>query len=172
MSNITVQRASDRFLTDIGWLHSRHSFNFGPHYAPEHQGHGLLVVNNDDSCGQTGFSRIFVVKATNANGYIFNSPDDPSQRDRYSIVGDFTTQPFAEQSLTKNPFSGDSGPTADQLCNTASMGVMREELKRLFPVSCRFTNATIDIKTIRSDTGMVCVAPVPQCVAPTNWKEY
>ncbi len=132
----------------------------------------VLVVNNDDSCGQTGFSRIFVVKATNANGYIFNSPDDPSQRDRYSIVGDFTTQPFAEQSLTKNPFSGDSGPTADQLCNTASMGVMREELKRLFPVSCRFTNATIDIKTIRSDTGMVCVAPVPQCVAPTNWKEY
>ena len=48
MSNITVQRASDRFLTDIGWLHSRHSFNFGPHYSPEHQGHGLLVVNNDD----------------------------------------------------------------------------------------------------------------------------
>jgi redox-sensitive bicupin YhaK (pirin superfamily) len=48
MSNITVHRASDRFLTDIGWLHSRHSFNFGPHYAPEHQGHGLLVVNNDD----------------------------------------------------------------------------------------------------------------------------
>ena len=48
MSNITVHRASDRFLTDIGWLHSRHSFNFGPHYSPEHQGHGLLVVNNDD----------------------------------------------------------------------------------------------------------------------------
>lgn len=52
------------------------------------------------------------------------------------------------------------------------MGVMREELKRLFPVSRRFTNATIDIKTIRSDTGMVCIAPVPQCVAPGNWKEY
>ena len=48
MSNITVHRATDRFLTDIGWLHSRHSFNFGPHYSPAHQGHGLLVVNNDD----------------------------------------------------------------------------------------------------------------------------
>jgi len=48
MSTVTLQRAADRFLTDIGWLHSRHSFNFGPHYSPEHQGHGLLVVNNDD----------------------------------------------------------------------------------------------------------------------------
>jgi redox-sensitive bicupin YhaK (pirin superfamily) len=48
MSTITLQRANDRFLTDIGWLHSRHSFNFGHHYSPAHQGHGLLLVNNDD----------------------------------------------------------------------------------------------------------------------------
>jgi len=45
---ITIQRADDRFLTDAGWLHSRHSFNFGHHYSPEHEGHGLLLVNNDD----------------------------------------------------------------------------------------------------------------------------
>ncbi|MCL4838539.1 MAG: hypothetical protein KJ058_11310 [Thermoanaerobaculia bacterium] len=133
----------------------------------------LLVVNADETCGQTGFSRIFVVKATNANPYIFPDENDTSLRSRYSVVGDFTTQPFVEQSLTKNPLADDdTRPTADELCTTASMGVMREELKRLFPVSCRFTNATIDIKTIRSDTGMVCIAPVPQCVAPRNWKEY
>ena len=48
MTPITVQRADDRFLTEIDWLHSRHSFNFGPHYSPAHQGHGLLLVNNDD----------------------------------------------------------------------------------------------------------------------------
>ena len=48
MSSISVQRANDRFLTDVGWLHSRHSFNFGPHYSPAHTGHGLLLVNNDD----------------------------------------------------------------------------------------------------------------------------
>lgn len=133
----------------------------------------LLVVNADETCGQTGFSRIFVVKATNANPYIFPDENDTSLRSRYQIVGDFTTQPFVEQSLTKNPLADDdTRPTADELCTTASMGVMREELKRLFPVSCRFTNATIDIKTIRSDTGMVCIAPVPQCVAPRNWKEY
>jgi redox-sensitive bicupin YhaK (pirin superfamily) len=48
MSTITIQRADDRFLTDAGWLHSRHSFNFGHHYSPVHEGHGLLLVNNDD----------------------------------------------------------------------------------------------------------------------------
>jgi quercetin 2,3-dioxygenase len=48
MSTITVHSATDRFATDIGWLESKHSFNFGPHWAPEHQGHGVLLVNNDD----------------------------------------------------------------------------------------------------------------------------
>jgi redox-sensitive bicupin YhaK (pirin superfamily) len=48
MSSITIQRADDRFQTDIGWLHSRHSFNFGNHYSAQHEGHGLLLVNNDD----------------------------------------------------------------------------------------------------------------------------
>ncbi|MDO8363434.1 MAG: pirin family protein [Actinomycetota bacterium] len=48
MTSITVHRADERFLTDAGWLHSRHSFNFGPHYSPAHEGHGLLLVNNDD----------------------------------------------------------------------------------------------------------------------------
>ena len=133
----------------------------------------LLVANADGTCGQTGYSRIFVVKTTNANPYIFPEPNNPNLRTRYQVVGDFTTQPFVEQSLTKNPLAGDdTRPTSDELCTTASMGVMREELKRLFPVSCRFTNATIDVKTIRSDTEMVCIAPVPQCVAPGNWKEY
>ena len=45
---ITVQRADERFLTDAGWLHSRHNFNFGPHYDPANARHGLLLVNNDD----------------------------------------------------------------------------------------------------------------------------
>lgn len=46
--SITIQRPEDRFVTDIGWLDSKHSFNFGPHWSPDHQGHGLLLVNNDD----------------------------------------------------------------------------------------------------------------------------
>ena len=45
---ITVQRATDRFLTSAGWLDSKHSFNFGGHYREGEGGHGLLLVNNDD----------------------------------------------------------------------------------------------------------------------------
>lgn len=48
LPSVTVHRARDRFVTDIGWLDSKHSFNFGPHYSPHHRGHGLLLVNNDD----------------------------------------------------------------------------------------------------------------------------
>ncbi len=48
MTTIDIQRAADRFTTDIGWLDSKHSFNFGDHWSPRHQGHGLLLVNNDD----------------------------------------------------------------------------------------------------------------------------
>jgi quercetin 2,3-dioxygenase len=46
--SITVQHAADRFVTDIGWLDSKHSFNFGGHYRAGDAGHGLLLVNNDD----------------------------------------------------------------------------------------------------------------------------
>jgi redox-sensitive bicupin YhaK (pirin superfamily) len=48
MSTISIQPGAERFHTDIGWLDSKHSFNFGEHYLPEHNGHGLLLVNNDD----------------------------------------------------------------------------------------------------------------------------
>jgi redox-sensitive bicupin YhaK (pirin superfamily) len=46
---LTVQRAADRFVTDIDWLDSKHSFNFGQHYRAGDGGHGLLLVNNDDT---------------------------------------------------------------------------------------------------------------------------
>ena len=46
---ITVQRAADRAHTSIGWLDSKHSFNFGEHYRASDTGHGLLLVNNDDT---------------------------------------------------------------------------------------------------------------------------
>jgi quercetin 2,3-dioxygenase len=46
--NRTIQRAADRFVTDLGWLDSKHSFNFGEHFRATDAGHGLLLVNNDD----------------------------------------------------------------------------------------------------------------------------
>lgn len=45
---IDIRKADQRFLTRMGWLDSKHSFSFGPHYDPDNVGHGLLIVNNDD----------------------------------------------------------------------------------------------------------------------------
>ncbi len=36
-------------VTSIDWLDSKHSFNFGEHYRASDAGHGLLLVNNDDT---------------------------------------------------------------------------------------------------------------------------
>ena len=47
-ATIDIRRADERFVTDIGWLDSKHSFNFGPHYEADNTGHGLLIVSNDD----------------------------------------------------------------------------------------------------------------------------
>ena len=53
---IDVRRAADRFTTRADWLDSRHSFSFGHHYDPGNVGHGLLLVNNDDTVAPaTGF---------------------------------------------------------------------------------------------------------------------
>ena len=51
---IAVQKAADRFHTDIDWLDSKHSFNFGGHYREGEGGHGLLIVNNDDKVAAGG----------------------------------------------------------------------------------------------------------------------
>ena len=53
---VDVRRASERFVTDIGWLDSRHSFSFSSHHDPANTHHGVLVVNNDDTVRPgTGF---------------------------------------------------------------------------------------------------------------------
>jgi quercetin 2,3-dioxygenase len=48
MTTIDVRRSDERFTTQLGWLDSRHSFSFGPHYDPTNTHHGLLLVSNDD----------------------------------------------------------------------------------------------------------------------------
>jgi redox-sensitive bicupin YhaK (pirin superfamily) len=49
-----IQRADQRLVTDIGWLDSKHSMNFGGNSSPAHGEHGLLLVNNDDTVAPGG----------------------------------------------------------------------------------------------------------------------
>jgi redox-sensitive bicupin YhaK (pirin superfamily) len=45
---ISVRKASDRGLTNIDWLKSRHTFSFGEYYNPKEQGFSDLRVINED----------------------------------------------------------------------------------------------------------------------------
>lgn len=118
----------------------------------------------DGACALGGESKIFIVNTVNAVGYV----PAGTGFERYSTAPKFTTQPFAESSATQNP--GGSNDNADTW--TESLRTINRELRELQPTTCRFANYTIDIKTIRSDTGIVFVAPVPVCIEGHNWKEY
>src|SRR5438132_13305843 len=55
-TNIDIREKDARFLTNTGWLNSRHCFSFGQNYDPANTHHGLLLVSNDDVVqGGTGF---------------------------------------------------------------------------------------------------------------------
>jgi quercetin 2,3-dioxygenase len=45
---LILRPAADRFLTQLPWLHSRHSFSFGHHHDPAWERFGPLRVINDD----------------------------------------------------------------------------------------------------------------------------
>ena len=114
-------------------------------------------------CGSGGKSRIWVVKTTNADP-IFES------RERFRVVDDFVTSPFTEPGSTKNRGAEDEGEDDSGLSEHLEK-VMRE-LQKLFPRNCKFSNTTINIKAVRSDTGIEFIAPVPVCVVEKNWKEF
>ena len=44
-----MRPASERFLTQLDWLESWHSFSFGGHQDPNWMGFGTLRVINDDT---------------------------------------------------------------------------------------------------------------------------
>ena len=46
---IQVRKAKDRGKTELGWLHSQHTFSFGGFYDPRHMGFRALRVINDDT---------------------------------------------------------------------------------------------------------------------------
>lgn len=120
-------------------------------------------------CPRTGNSRIFGVLATNGNGLLY---EEDGTRIRSFSIKDFVTDPYVEQSGTKNRGStpGAGGSTADDL-EQYHVKIM-DELKKLFPKTCKFANHRLDVKTLSSDTGIHLIAPVPVCIIDKNWKEF
>src|SRR3954447_12692651 len=55
-ATITKRPADERGLTEIAWLHSRHSFSFGGYRDPAHMGfRSLRVINEDRLIPGAGF---------------------------------------------------------------------------------------------------------------------
>jgi redox-sensitive bicupin YhaK (pirin superfamily) len=53
---LTIRKADDRGMMDLGWLQTRHSFSFADYYDPEHMGyHSLRVINDDYIAAGQGF---------------------------------------------------------------------------------------------------------------------
>jgi len=47
-TKIVKRPAAERGQTELGWLHSRHTFSFGNYFDPDHMGFRSLRVINDD----------------------------------------------------------------------------------------------------------------------------
>jgi len=47
-TSVVKRPASARGTTELGWLHSRHTFSFGNYFDPDHMGFKALRVINDD----------------------------------------------------------------------------------------------------------------------------
>jgi hypothetical protein len=130
------------------------------------------VINGNPICARFGTSRLFIVNTTNGNG--FAPPpidaDDPCVGNRCTTVPKFVTNPFTELSTTKNVDGDGSGAnTGDEIDD--NLALVLESIKDLLPDDCRFSTQNYLIKTIRSDTGVVTIAPVPVCVVQHNWTD-
>lgn len=114
------------------------------------------------SCAQRGESRIFTVFTTSGDGVVTEN----GSRTRFWTVDDFVTDPYTELSVTKN-----ENPGADVDPLSADLQEVMETLRSLYPENCQFANYTINLKTLRSDTGIFFIAPIPVCLIEKNWRE-
>jgi hypothetical protein len=129
------------------------------------------VVEDGAICSRAGETRIFTLFTTTGDRIDRDVPIDGE------VKQDFVTNPFVETSATKNKPNepcdpGDPGCTSGAeapLC--ADKAEVTRKLMELFPENCQFATFTQNIETIQSNNGLVCIAPVPICVARKNWKE-
>ncbi|HEY9421679.1 MAG TPA: PilC/PilY family type IV pilus protein, partial [Thermoanaerobaculia bacterium] len=128
-----------------------------------------VTGGKDPLCSKTGLSRIFVVSTVNGNPFL---SDVNETMVRNLEVKNFVTNPFTEAGLTKNTPEGGSGTRPEEICDTPTLNKLKQSLQALFPARCKFSNQTVDIKTISSDTRLLCIAPVPVCTIEKNWREH
>lgn len=125
-----------------------------------------LGIAAPGQCSTTGTSRVFTLFVNNANAV---------GEDRYIGVPDLVTRPWVEPGETYDtlPAGNPPPPPAEGICDAEDLQAITQTLKdTIFPPACDFANYTLNIMTIRSETGVECVAPVPLCIIRRNWKEF
>lgn len=130
------------------------------------------IENPDGTCSRTGTSRLFIVGTLGGTGYWFPNPNNPGTRARYFTTSGFQSAPFVERGATGNQSGSGSGGGANADRLTESLQLVRDELRKLFPPNCRFGNYTQNIKSLRQDTRITFIAPIPICIEATNFKEF
>jgi Tfp pilus tip-associated adhesin PilY1 len=114
--------------------------------------------NTTASCAKTGVSSLFLIATTNANGLL---PGGLRTKD----VSSFVTNPFTQLSTGNTGNGGSGGPVPTPA--PIPPGVFE-----LFPKTCHFGNARIDIATIAADTSLQSLGSVPVCLTGHSWKEF
>jgi hypothetical protein len=112
---------------------------------------------DDGLCRKGGASRLYVMNAVTGESF---QTDDEGEGVPYREIADFVASPFVES-------SGANEGAAP--CEESA--ALSDSLRGLFPPGCEFASQTLDVMTVRSDSGLECVAPVPICVRRHNWLE-
>ncbi|HET9767962.1 MAG TPA: hypothetical protein VFS60_13990, partial [Thermoanaerobaculia bacterium] len=119
--------------------------------------------NTDAHCAKTGVSSLFLVSTVNGNGLLPNG-------ERTKQVASFVTNPFTQLS-TGNTGGGGPGPGPSPTPSSTPPPIP-PAISDLFPKTCRFANARIDISTIAADTSLQELGSVPICMTQHSWKEF